>query len=71
MTDRTLCHCFPNPTCPVCVTRVAWESRRIEMINWLVDQRKFSRGGAERCVKNFIESVVFVAEETNTPMVSR
>ncbi len=42
--------------------RRRWEGRRSEMILWLIDEKKFSRDGARKCVDGFIEAMVFVAE---------
>lgn len=44
--------------------RKTWESRRAEMIRWLIEEKKFSRDGAIKCADGFIASIVFAAAET-------
>jgi hypothetical protein len=49
------------------ITRMFWESRRHEMIRWLINAKKFSPKGAETTANSFIETIVFVAGEVGEP----
>lgn len=59
---------------PAVLTRMVWESRRAEVIEYLVYERplkQFSRPAADRAFQSFIETMVFVAEETGIPQLGR
>lgn len=49
------------------ITRLFWDSRRAEMIKWLVTTKGFNPKGAPKAVNSFIETMVFVAGETGEP----
>ena len=49
------------------ITRIFWESRRAEMVSWLVREKRFNPKGAAICANSFIETMVFVAGEIGEP----
>jgi hypothetical protein len=49
------------------ITRLFWDSRRAEMISWLIHEKKFNPKGAATCASSFIDTMVFVAGETGEP----
>ncbi len=51
------------------LTAVVWESRRSEIIEWMIARRGFSRKGATKAFHIFIETMIFVAEETGEPQI--
>ncbi len=48
---------------------MVWESRRSEIIEWMIARRGFSRKGAAKAFHSFIETMIFVAEETGDPQI--
>jgi hypothetical protein len=49
------------------ITRLFWEARREEMIQWLITAKGFNPQGAPKAISSFIETMVFVAGETGKP----
>ena len=49
------------------LTAATWESRRSEIIEWMMKRRGFSRKGATKAFHSFIETMIFVAEQTGEP----
>lgn len=48
-----------------------WSANRAEMIRWLVAERRFTPPAAEKAVRSFIDTMVFVAGETGEPQFNR
>jgi hypothetical protein len=46
------------------ITRIHWEDRRPQILEWLQRVKKFRPAAAENAFNNFIETAVFVALET-------
>ena len=51
------------------LTAAVWESREPNVIKWLTRHRGFTRKGAVAAYKVFIETMVFVAEQTGAPQL--
>lgn len=49
------------------ITRLFWESRRHEMVRWLINAKRFNPKGAEKAANSFIETMVYVAGEVGEP----
>lgn len=49
------------------ITRAFWESRRLDMVDWLIKEKRFNPKGAEQAANSFIETMVFVAGEVGEP----
>lgn len=39
-------------------------SRRDEMVSWLIHAKKFSSGGARRCIDAYLDTLAYVLRET-------
>lgn len=46
------------------LTRIHWEDRRPQILEWLHRVKKFRPDAAEKAFNNFVETMVFVAGET-------
>lgn len=51
------------------LTRRVWESRRADMAKFLIEQKKFNPKAVPKVIDNFIESMVFTAAASGTPML--
>lgn len=51
------------------ITQAVWDARRAEMIRWLITAKRFSPKGAETAARSFIDTMVFVAQETGEPQL--
>lgn len=58
-----------NGTDAAALTRVVWESRRDEMVSWMIRVKGFNPKGAARAATSFIDTMVFVALETGEPQI--
>jgi hypothetical protein len=54
---------------PGLVTMAFWDEKRPEITNWLIRKKGFSAKAAELCVKNFIETQIFVADCVGLPQL--
>ncbi len=54
---------------PGLVTRAYWDAKRPEITHWLIRKKNFSAKAAERCLDNFVETQVFVAEAIGLPQL--
>ena len=46
------------------LTRLHWEDRRQQILEWMQRVKKFSPDASEKAFSNFVETMVFVAGET-------
>ena len=53
------------------LTAAMWEYRRPEIISWMKKCRGFTDQGAVIACRNFIETMIYVAEQTGEPQLGR
>jgi len=56
---------------PGLITRAFWDEKRPEITHWLIRKKGFSASAAERCLNNFIETQIFVADEIGEPQTGK
>lgn len=51
------------------LTAAVWGRRRTEVIKWMRTHRGFSDKGASTVFQSFIDTMIFVAEQTGEPQL--
>ncbi len=51
------------------LTAAVWEYRQSEIMEWMIKRRGFTEKGATVAFKSFIETMIFVAEQTGEPQI--
>ncbi len=51
------------------LTAAVWDYRRSETLEWMMKRRGFTEKGATVAFQSFIDTMIFVAEQTGKPQI--